>query len=94
MNKIDELIIKLCPDGVPTFPLGEIGDTISGLRGKSKNDFNDGNAPFVSYVDISNNPALNFDVQRLVKVGKDENQNEKIALWRSGGGGKKAEVRE
>jgi type I restriction enzyme S subunit len=76
MNKIDELIIKLCPDGVPTFPLGEIGDTISGLRGKSKNDFNDGNAPFVSYVDISNNPALNFDVQRLVKVGKGENQNE------------------
>jgi type I restriction enzyme S subunit len=61
---------------VPTYPLGEIGETVSGLRGKSKNDFTDGNAPFVSYVDISNNPALNFEVERLVKVDPSEKQNE------------------
>ena len=75
MSKIDDLICDMCPDGVPTYALGEIGETISGLRGKSKNDFTDGNAPFVSYVDISNNPALNFAVQKLVKVGENENQN-------------------
>jgi type I restriction enzyme S subunit len=76
MNKIDDLISSMCPKGVPTYALGEIGETISGLRGKSKNDFTDGNAPFVSYVDISNNPALNFNVQKLVKVEDNENQNE------------------
>ena len=68
MNNVEKLISKMCPDGVPMHALGEIGETISGLRGKSKNDFSDGNAPFVSYVDISNNPSLNFEVQRLVKV--------------------------
>jgi len=76
MSKIDDLITKMCPNGIPTYPLGEIGETISGLRGKSKSDFTEGNAPFVSYVDISNNPALNFNVQRLVKVDASENQNE------------------
>jgi len=76
MNNVEELISKMCPDGVPMHALGEIGETISGLRGKSKGDFSDGNAPFVSYVDISNNPALNFEVQRLVKVEAGENQNE------------------
>ena len=76
MSKIDALIAKLCPNGVATFPLGEIGETISGLRGKAKSDFTDGNAPYVSYVDISNNPALNFEVQRLVKVDVGEKQNE------------------
>jgi len=76
MSKIDDLITKMCPNGIPTYPLGEIGETISGLRGKSKSDFTEGNAPFVSYVDISNNPALDFNVQRLVKVDASENQNE------------------
>ena len=76
MSKVDDLVAKLCPNGVATFPLGEIGETISGLRGKAKSDFTDGNAPYVSYVDISNNPALNFEVQRLVKVDVGEKQNE------------------
>ena len=76
MNQIESLISKLCPNGVPTYSLGEVGDTISGLRSKSKSDFTDGNAPYVSYVDISNNPALNFEVQKLVKVGVNEKQNE------------------
>jgi type I restriction enzyme S subunit len=76
LNKVDALIAKLCPRGVPTYALGDIGETVSGLRGKSKSDFSDGNCPFVSYVDISNNPALNFEVQKLVKVKEGEKQNE------------------
>ena len=76
MSKIVDLIAKMCPSGVPTYSLGEIGDIVSGLRSKSKSDFTDGNAPYVSYVDISNNPALNFEVQKLVKIGPHEKQNE------------------
>lgn len=70
------LLLNFQGQQIPTYPLGEIGTTVSGLRGKSKSDFTDGNAPFVSYVDISNNPALNFEVQKLVKVDAGENQNQ------------------
>ncbi len=70
------LLLSFNEGEVPSYSLGEIGQTISGLRGKSKSDFTDGNAPYVSYVDISNNPELNFEVQKLVKVGKSESQNE------------------
>ena len=70
------LLLTFNEGEVPSYSLGEIGQIISGLRGKTKSDFTAGNAPYVSYVDISNNPALNFEVQKLVKVDKNESQNE------------------
>jgi len=39
MSKINELINKLCPNGVRYNKLSEIGNQFSGLSGKSKNDF-------------------------------------------------------
>ena len=47
MNKIEDLINKLCPDGVPFYELGELGTFFGGLTGKSKGDFIDGNAKFI-----------------------------------------------
>jgi type I restriction enzyme S subunit len=75
MSKLEVLLKKHCPNGVPVHTLGEIGTTVSGLRGKSKNDFSDGNAPYVSYVDIFNNPEIDFIPERLVKVDSTENQS-------------------
>ena len=75
MNRVETLISDLCPDGVPVFPLGEIGTTVSGLRGKSKDDFSDGNAPYVSYVEIFNNAGIDFVPEKRVKVGLGENQS-------------------
>jgi len=60
MNQVEKLISNLCPNGVPVYALGQIGTTVSGLRGKSKDDFSDGNAPYVSYVEIFNNPGIDL----------------------------------
>ncbi len=43
-NRLDALIVKLCPNGVEYKKLGQIGVFYGGLTGKSKNDFVDGNA--------------------------------------------------
>lgn len=75
MNKIQELIEKLCPDGVEYKTLIELGDFYGGLTGKSKDDFTDGNAKFITYMNVFNNPSLNTDVTDTVKVGKTEKQN-------------------
>ena len=52
MSKLQELINKLCPNGVEFKPLREIGDFFGGLTGKSKEDFIDGNARFISYMNV------------------------------------------
>ena len=67
MSKLKELIDGLCPDGVEFKPLGELGTFFGGLTGKSKDDFKDGNAKFITYVNIYSNPALNIDVTTDVK---------------------------
>ena len=48
MSKLDELIAELCPDGVEYKSLGELGKFYGGLSGKSKDDFKDGNAKFIT----------------------------------------------
>ena len=75
MNKIDELIQQYCPEGVEYVKLNELGSFYSGLSGKSKEDFRDGNAKFITYVNIFNNPALNTDVEDKVKIAEGEKQN-------------------
>lgn len=75
MNQIEKIISDLCPTGVPKFSLGQIGSTVSGLRGKSKEDFSDGNAPYVSYMEIFNNPGINFIPEKKVKISPTENQS-------------------
>ena len=59
--------------------LMEIGTFYSGLSGKSKSDFSEGNALLVTYRNIFNNPVLNPAIKDTVVVGKDEKQNE--VLW-------------
>ena len=52
MSKLSELIAELCPKGVEYKKLGEIGGFYSGLSGKTKNDFKDGNAKFITYMNV------------------------------------------
>lgn len=75
MGKIDELIQQYCPEGVEYVKLDEMGSFYSGLSGKSKEDFRDGNAKFITYVNIFNNPALKTDVEDKVKIADGEKQN-------------------
>lgn len=56
--------------------LKDIGTFYSGLSGKSKKDFSDGNALLATYRNIFNNPVLNIDIKDTVVIGNGEKQNE------------------
>ena len=75
MTKLEQLITEYCPNGVPYKSLGELGSFYGGLSGKSKDDFTDGNAKFITYMNVYSNPALNLDVTETVKIGENEKQN-------------------
>ena len=74
MSKLKELIQQYCPDGVPNKTLGELGKFFGGLTGKSKDDFTDGNAKFITYKNVYANPALQIDVEDRVKIAGGEKQ--------------------
>lgn len=74
MSKLDELISLYCLDGVPHKTLGELGKFFGGLTGKSKDDFTDGNAKFITYKNVYSNPALQIDVEDRVKIADGEKQ--------------------
>ena len=61
-------------DGVRWATMGEIGEFYGGLTGKSKTDFSDGNARFISYTNIFNNISINLNSPETVKVGTGERQ--------------------
>lgn len=74
MSRLDELIQELCPNGIEYKTLGELGKFYGGITGKSKNDFVDGNAKFITYKNVYNNPALKLDVDDRVKISPSEKQ--------------------
>jgi type I restriction enzyme S subunit len=75
MSKIDELIAQYCPDGVEYKKLGELGVFYGGLTGKSKTDFQHGNAKFITYMNVYSNIAVKTNINDFVRIGKNENQN-------------------
>lgn len=75
MNKIEQLLQKYCPDGVEFVELGKLGNFYGGLTGKSKDDFTDGNAKFITYMNIFSNITVDTDVNIFVKMNSDEKQN-------------------
>ena len=75
MSRIDELIERLCPDGVEYKAIDELGTLFSGLSGKTKADFGMGEGRFVTYKNIFDNPSVNLEIVEPVVVGTDERQN-------------------
>ena len=53
----------------------EIGSYFGGLTGKTKDDFDDGNAKFITYMNVFANPSLNPSVVGVVKINEGEKQN-------------------
>lgn len=76
MSRINDLIKEICPNGVRYYKLSEVGNQFSGLSGKSKKDFEDGNCKYITYTNIYNNPSTNLDVEDYVQVKENEKQNE------------------
>jgi len=60
---------------VKWMPLGEVAEIYGGLTGKSKADFEDGNALFVLYKNIYDNYEIDVHNLARVKVSDDERQN-------------------
>ena len=74
MSKIDKLIQELCPKGVEFKQIGDLGSLYGGLSGKSKNDFKDGNARFITYMNVFSNIEVDTDRDDFVKIGASERQ--------------------
>jgi len=55
--------------------LSEIGCFYGGLTGKTKNDFSEGNAKYITYMNVFSNIAVDTDIEDFVKISKHENQN-------------------
>ncbi len=55
--------------------MGEIGKFFGGLTGKSKSDFTNGNARFISYMNVYSNIALNQTADEFVRIADGEKQN-------------------
>lgn len=55
--------------------LGEIGYTYSGLTGKCKDDFGQGNAKYITFLNVLTNPILKEDLFESVTIKEDEQQN-------------------
>ena len=71
MNILEE--VKNCP--VEWKELGEISQFYSGLTGKTKSDFENGNAKYVTYKNIFSNIQVEFNLLETVQVDKNERQN-------------------
>ena len=75
MTHIEQMIQDLCPNGVEWKTFDALGVFYGGLSGKTKDDFKDGNAKFITYLNIANNPALRLEIDETVKIGPNEKQN-------------------
>ena len=79
MSNISDLIKEYCPNGVPYKSLGELGSFYGGLTGKSKKDFESGNARYISYMNIYTNMAVDLTAEDYVQISPGEHQN-RVAL--------------
>lgn len=75
MSTLSDLIRKHAPSGVQCKTLDELGVLYGGLTGKSKADFAEGAARFVSYVNVFNNLSTNVTPEDRVTVRDGERQN-------------------
>lgn len=60
--------------------LGDIGATYTGLSGKTKADFSDGNAKYIPFINVMNNVKVRKNELEKVKINKSEKQN-KVYKW-------------
>lgn len=55
--------------------LGKLGNTYSGLSGKSKEDFGNGNCKFITFMSVLND-SININDLLYVKINDNEKQNQ------------------
>ena len=56
--------------------LGEMGQTYTGLSGKTKDDFGHGQARFVTYMNVFSNPISNPEITEPIEIDPKQNEVE------------------
>ncbi len=59
--------------------LGDLGETYGGLAGKTKEDFGEGNARYITFLNVMMNSVLKPGLFEPVRVSASENQNRAAA---------------
>ena len=77
MNKLDELIQQLCPNGVPYKRLGDVA-TISRGGNFQKKDFTESGVPCIHYGQIYTRYGL-FVNETITYIGEETAQKQKFA---------------
>ncbi len=54
--------------------LGKIGETFAGLSGKTKEDFGHGDAKFITYVNVFNNPLATLEGVDKIEIDEKQSQ--------------------
>ena len=62
-------------ENIKFFKMGEVGLFYGGLSGKTKSDFNRGNAKYVTYMNVYNNISVKDDLFESVDISENEKQN-------------------
>lgn len=75
MTKIETLLKTLCPNGVEYRRLGTLGFFYSGLTGKCKDDFKNGNNKFITYMNVYKNSSIDIEQCESVFISDNERQN-------------------
>ncbi|WP_237761804.1 restriction endonuclease subunit S [Lactiplantibacillus plantarum] len=75
--KVPELRFAGFADDWEERNLGDVGDTFTGLTGKTKEDFGHGSAKFVTYVNVFQNPIATLDQIDAVEIDEKQNQVQK-----------------
>ena len=72
---IDQVLCIKGKEDVKMVALGDMGPYFGGLTGKTKEDFVEGNAKFITFMNVFANPALDTSTTGVVRIKEGEKQN-------------------
>ena len=73
---VPEIRFKGFSDAWEQRKLGDIGETYTGLSGKTKEDFGHGQARFVTYMNVFSNPISNPEMTEPIEIDPKQNEVE------------------
>ena len=73
---VPEIRFKGFSDAWEQRKLGEMGQTYTGLSGKTKDDFGHGQARFVTYMNVFSNPISNPEMTEPIEIDPKQNEVE------------------
>ena len=75
-SRYPEIRFKGFTDAWEQRKLGDIGETYTGLSGKTKDDFGHGQARFVTYMNVFSNPISNPEMTEPIEIDPKQNEVE------------------